>query len=50
MCNFISFYIVPETEEILVGDLVHHEKAEDIVVVTIIAGQLIVATAPRRRR
>jgi hypothetical protein len=26
------------------------EKAEDIVVVTIIAGQLIVATAPRRRR
>ena len=26
------------------------EKAEDIVVVTIIAGQIIVATAPRRRR
>jgi hypothetical protein len=26
------------------------EKAEDIVVVTIVAGQLIVATAPRRRR
>ena len=26
------------------------EKAEDIVVVTVIAGQLIVATAPRRRR
>ena len=26
------------------------EKAEDIVVVTIIAGQLVVATAPRRRR
>jgi hypothetical protein len=26
------------------------EKAEDIVVVTIIAGQMIVATAPRRRR
>jgi len=26
------------------------EKAEDIVVVTIVAGQLIVATAPRRRK